>query len=68
MSRAANAPNPSTLDTGQLPAANRTRLVTADDLFAAGARKMHIVVTAVLQVPIVPPPPRAISSFAEVHS
>ena len=40
MSRAANAPNPATLDTVSYPAANRTPLVTADDLFAAGTRKI----------------------------
>jgi hypothetical protein len=40
MSRAANAPNPVTLDTGSYPAANRTPFVIADDLFAAGTRKI----------------------------
>jgi hypothetical protein len=40
MSRAANPPNPITLDTASYPAANRTPLVTADDLFAAGTRKI----------------------------
>jgi hypothetical protein len=40
MSRAANAPNPVILDTASYPAANRTRLVIADDLFAAGTRKI----------------------------
>jgi hypothetical protein len=50
MSRAANAPN--TLDTASYPAANRTPLVTADDLFASGTCK----VCAALPSRQAPPP------------
>ena len=39
MSRAANAPNPITLDTASYPAINRTPLVIADDLFAPGTAR-----------------------------